>query len=322
MKKINHLRKISILIFFIFSICLLPVFSGVIETYDGNSIQFNLILYSDSDILLDSEKRIPKEIVKKILFAGKTEQSEKIEESISDKNAKPLEKAEISEEISKLILKAEELKEKHRGCGAVIILDEGFNTINKNGSSVYRYHFIGKIYNENYLDWSKLSLGYAEGRSNIKVILARSISDDGFEFKMNPSDMKTITASQESRYFDNMYKSIYGNIPGAKTGSIIEYIYESDHYNPFDTMIIHGGWYFQDVIPVVKSSYHLTYPKGKKPQFKFTGLDSGRLEKIRSVYNSSDTSITEIYTMENIEPIIPEPYMPNKIGRASCRERV
>lgn len=287
------------------------VLCGEIETYEGSLIKFDSISYSGGTIAIDSNLFAPKDSVKKILFAGRKDNSGAPEENKIEAIALSLKKAEFSEEIANMILKAEKLKEKYRGCGAVIILDEGIKTVRENGSTLYRYHFIGKIYNENYLDWSKLSLGYAEGQSSVKVILARSVGEDGIEYKMNPADMKPITASQESRYFDNMYKSVYGNIPGAKTGSIIEYIYESDHYNPFDTMIIHGGWYFQDVIPVVKSSFQISYPKNKKISFKFTGIDSGKIELIKKIDNSAETLTTEIYTLENVEPIIPEPYMPN-----------
>ncbi|MBP7653009.1 DUF3857 and transglutaminase domain-containing protein, partial [Candidatus Dependentiae bacterium] len=150
---------------------------------------------------------------------------------------------------------------------------------------------------------------YTEGRSAAKITSGRSIDKNGNEYKLNSEDIKTLTPSQESQYFDKSGKTISAKIPGVKTGSILEYTYEIETYNPFDKHIFSGGWYFQDNIPVVKSEYHIIYPKEKKINIMFRNLPESFRKPVRK--NSDDTFIIDTYKMEDVPPIYPEPYMPN-----------
>jgi len=289
------------------------LYSHTIELFDGKKYNFNQIELNSDKVLIDNSTELLFSEIKNIDFTDKTiehseEKSVSGADKISGKN-NDSQIAVIDESIKILEEQADTMKSAHQGVGGVIILDEGWQTVFPDGTSLYKYHFIGKIYNEDYLNWSGINLYYKEGRSKIKIIKARSIDDSGREYSLNMSDVKTLTPSEESQYFDKSGKTVTAKIPGVKVGSIVEYVYEHETYNPFDKHILYGGWFFQDNIPVVKSEYHIIYPKTKKLNILFNNVPEKFKNPARGTLESE--FVSESYKMEFVEPVYPEPYMQN-----------
>jgi hypothetical protein len=301
--------KLKNILFFLFTFFFFSIlYSGEIFLYTKNKIHFDELKYKNNNFIVFSAGKtikLKKNQVEKINFTSE-KKLKNIENKVKTLSSK---KIVLSESLKENLNKCDELKKKYPGIGGIIILDEGFQKYNLDGSSSYKYHFIGKILNEEFLNWSKLTLYYTEGRSKINIIKARSISEDLSETELDKSKIKIVVASQDSKYFDKMNKTIMAEIPNVKTGSIVEYEYEIVKYNPFDTKIVSSGWFFQDEIPVLNSIYHITYPKEKKLNLFFKNVPFENQKPLKIIRKKN--YVTETYQMKDNSPIETEPYMPN-----------
>ncbi len=141
---------------------------------------------------------------------------------------------------------------KKPGIKGTVILDEGQFVWRKDGKRKYRYHFIGRILKESGRSWGRIGWGFDEDRKKIKVILARSISPDGKTVKyLKKKDIKISDPAGAAQFFSK-YRTLSAIISCVDNDSIVEYIMETDTFNPMDKNIFAVSYFFRDYVPVKK----------------------------------------------------------------------
>ena len=163
---------------------------------------------------------------------------------------------------------ADSLGKVYPDAAGLILYDHGEEILRSDGTRLYRYHFAGKIQKSSRLYWGTRSLFINEGRSNARVLFARVIQPDGTVIYADTSTATITPISEDDVSFG--YGSVYTlQIPGVQEGSIVEYMYETETYNPYDTAMYSATWYFQDEDPVYSSRVLVRLPKPKKLYYIF-----------------------------------------------------
>lgn len=135
---------------------------------------------------------------------------------------------------------------------AVILLDSGFSYYNDSLQLIFRHSTRVKIETEEGKSWGNVRIPYSTEDSLINIdaiVYNLNASGEVTSKRLNNTDIKkeTITSGVVSSYF---------SIPDVKKGSIIEYTYTlqiEDWQNL-------NNWYFQNEVPVLKSSYTTAIP--------------------------------------------------------------
>ena len=216
---------------------------------------------------------------------------------------------------------------KFPGCTGVYIIDDGSFTLTGDLRHLYRYHFVGLILNESLLDWGDISLGFSEGRSRQRLVLARCLTKDGRLTVLDPDDVQIGVPAGDSVHFDPNGRTLSGTIPGVGVGSVIEYVYEYELYSPEDWRLFFPGYYFQMQLPVCYSALTVRVPAHIKLRFwednwrKF-GKESrlsrlgrwltrgARRVKRRTVVEDDVAYASYTWAKRDMPPIISEPSMP------------
>lgn len=208
-------------------------------------------------------------------------------------------------EVLEFVRKADNLNTP--GIKGIIIRDEGRFTWEKDGTSKYRYHFIGRILKEAGRSWGKIGWGFDEDRQKLKILLARSISPDGKTVKyLLESDIMISDPAGESQFFSK-YRTLSAVIPGVDNDSIVEYIMETDTFNPMDRNIFSASYYFRDFVPVKTSKVTVRFPAEKEMYYVSRRMSPGK-EKPEV---SNDKEFKEFsWTMQDVPMIVSEPMMP------------
>ncbi|MCD6594363.1 DUF3857 and transglutaminase domain-containing protein [bacterium] len=239
--------KVKLLIV-ILAFCTL-ILAGQVKFYGGKTKKIDNIELTGDKAKIDNETH-PKSDISEVVFASKTKTSTaKVPQEQFDTDSL----LSIADSVSKI----------YPDVPGIILFDCGEQILNSDGTRKYRYHFAGKILKSSMLSWGTRSLYINEGRNTAKVLFARSISPDGTVLYADTSKAKIapITEGKVSFGHGDIYTLV---IPGVQEGSIVEYIYETDTYNPYDTALYSPGWYFQDENPVYFTKVLIRLPKPKK----------------------------------------------------------
>ena len=223
------------------------------------------------------------------------------------------EKSEFIEDISEkeLLRRAEILGKKYPDNSKLILLDDGIQRMNFDGTQFSRSRYALKIMNEKELDEALLSFYHIPGEYENRIIMARSISSDGQVNYLNPDDISYTSPSQGLQFFSGKKdtKIIKATIPFVKVGSIIDYEWETNDLKPEDKNQFYTNWYFGGDSPVYESIVNYAVPENR---------DFYWVAKNFSPYDSKPTIKKKdgyiIYTFKRGEcpPFIPEPQAPPK----------
>jgi hypothetical protein len=194
------------------------------------------------------------------------------------------------------------------GVSGVVLLDDGEFVLHKDGSNSYRYHFAGLVLKEEMKGWAQISFGFSEGRSRANLLYARSIKRDGSVATLSQDAMKVGSPSEDLEFFNPRYKTISGVIPGVDVGSIVEYCYEVEEYNPEDPRLFNPGFYFQGEQPVVFSRVHIEVPKDI--DLKFATRHFPEPAKAQPVIEENGDAHSYTWLLEEMSPLVSEPLMP------------
>ncbi len=200
------------------------------------------------------------------------------------------------------------LAQAYPGVGGVILVDDGEFVYRPDGTNAYRYHFAGLVLKEEMKAWAQIAYGFEEGRSRVRVLFARSANPDGTVKTVSPDALKVSSPSEDLHFFNPSRKILSGVIPGVEVGSVVEYCYEYDDYNPEDPRLFSPGYYFQGTEPVVLSRVKINVPK----DVPFHYMTRHFTEEQRREPVVEEARGTQAYTwvLEDMPPTTPEPYMP------------
>lgn len=204
--------------------------------------------------------------------------------------------------------RAQQMAQTFPGVAGVVLVDDGEFVYRKDGTNRYRYHFAGIVLKEDMTSWAQLALGFTEGRSRTSLLFARSLSPDGALSTLSPDAMEVGSPSEEEEFFNPNRKVLSGVIPGVEVGSIVEYAYEFEVYDPEDPQLFFPGYFFQSMEPVVFSRVRVVIPKGIPFNYVCRNFPTGAAKEPLLEEHRGNRTYT--WTLENVPPIKVEPLMP------------
>jgi uncharacterized protein DUF3857/transglutaminase superfamily protein len=243
---------------------------------------------------------IPRDDVKKLSFQRAEQDAGPSGDSQGEKGLSP--------EAQAMLERGRKMAEQFPGVGGVILLDDGQFIYRKDGTTFYRYHFAGLVLKEDMKAWAQFSSGFTEGRSRVNVVAARSVAPDGTVHTLPPEALRVASPSEGMQFFNPSRKSLSGVIPGVEVGSVVEYIYEYDNYNPEDSRLFVPGYYFQSTEPVVFSRVAIDVPKDIT--FNYMTRHFGDDPRKEPVIEKTGKTARYTWTVEEVPPLVQEPRMP------------
>jgi transglutaminase-like putative cysteine protease len=216
------------------------------------------------------------------------------------------ESAELSEDLKAVLRQAAEAEKRWPHAKGIILLDEGTYELRADGTRRYRYHFIGKVLSNKTKGWASRQLYFEESRSRIRILKARSLSPEGRISRLDRKDIVVAAPSLDADSFSTE-KVLGFVVPSVVTGSIVEYEYETDTFNPWEKKVFEAGFYFRSDEPVVMSRLRVVLPADKAFNYATRNMPPGgekpeiKKEKDRIRY---------LWEVANQDPIIDEPNMP------------
>ena len=200
------------------------------------------------------------------------------------------------------------MAEEYPGVPGVILVDDGVFVYREDGTNAYQYHYAGLVLKEEMKSWAQITVGFTEGRSRARILFARSVNPDGSVTALPPEGFKVGSPSEALQFFNPNRKVLSGVIPGVEVGSIVEYAYEYEYYNPEDPRLFSPGYFFQGEEPVVFSRVKVEAPKDVTLNYMTRNFS----EALQEEPDIEDTGESLVYTwqVEEMPPVTPEPYMP------------
>jgi len=193
------------------------------------------------------------------------------------------------------------------GIAGVACLDHGVDGLKEDGGHYYRYHGLVLVLKESRLDVANLSLWYEEGRTRSSILLGRSIQPDGSESVLKPGMIKVASRAEEDIYFNKNDRQVSATIPGVKIGSLVEFIYEIDLYNPDDPELFFPGFTFQGQEPFLDSILEVNIPKARK--LNYATRNMAKEQSVPEIV-TKDSITTYRWAMHDVPPFVPEAMMP------------
>ncbi len=270
--------------------------AAVITTSNGESIEASSISYKEGQVyfyVASETKSLDRRDIKDISFSAKKTQKKEI--SVSDIG-----------DLGKYIDKAENLIAKYPDAQYIRVLIENSSRHRHDGTNIYRYRCITYVAKEEALWTGHVSLSFDPNREKIKIIHARCLTPEGEVFTLKPDQIKISKGTSGSKYF-NSQNNLSFTIPGVTVGSLVDFCYENDEYNPYDSNLFSGRCYFQSNCPIGEKILKVSVPSDNQLYHVAKNLD----EKIAAPTVADGVDLlTYTWKMEDIPPLIGEPQMP------------
>ncbi len=301
------------------------VCSDRIQLRSGEAVRGEIIKTEDGFLYFISGEKFPLEEIKEIGFGNLEESAGKTDEKASF--LKGTEKTEYSWYFRK----AAEINKKYPGCDYIHIIDEGFDMLNRDGTRVFRYKFLGYVNTSKAKsDFSKFSFYIDEERIRSRMVRARAIYPDGRVYNCDPDVFEIVKPQTESWSYGGSNLKVM-TIPNVDIGTLVEYEYEITSFNPYNRRIFETSFFFQGKAPSFKTSYTVAVPY----EMSFTekdlndpaGENKVLLKDVRLnwvTYNMSALKLRSAPVISNagghryykweyydIPPFVEEPYAPD-----------
>ena len=216
--------------------------------------------------------------------------------------------AGLSDLAQEMLPKGQALAEQFPGTGGVILIDDGLFVYNDDGTHRYRYHFAGLVLKEEMKSWAQFAAGFTEGRSRVRVLEAKSVAPDGTLYTLPAEALRVGSPSEEMQFFNPSRKVVGGVIPGVEIGSIVEYIYEYENYNPEDSRLFLPGYYFQSTEPLALSRVTVEVPD-RLPFHHYTRHFPAPAQSEPEVEGQGGR-VRYGWALHDVPQLVPEPMMP------------
>ncbi len=272
-----------------------------LRLHDGRSIEnVNHITFDGNVFNVHGQDAVPRDQVSTVEFA--------LDAPAGAETGEVDAAGELSDLARQCLPRGVELAKQSPGVGGVVLVDDGEFVYHANGTSGYRYHFAGLVLKEEMTQWAELAVGFSEGRSRARILYGRAVGQDGSERVLTPDMVKVSSPSEEMVFFNPNRKLLSAVIPGVEVGSIVEYAYEYDYYNPEDPRLFSPGYYFQGEEPVVFSRVRVELPDHVPFHYFTRNFPEGVSGEPLKETNGNTVSYT--WLIENMPSVTPEPLMP------------
>lgn len=202
-----------------------------------------------------------------------------------------------------------QLAQAYPGVAGVILVDDGEFVYRPDGSNTYRYHFAALILKEESKAWAQVVLNFTEGRSRSRLLFGRSVGPNGTVQVLSEDAMKVGSPSEDAAFFNATRKIVSGTIPGVEVGSVVEYAYEYEEYNPEDARLFSPGFMFQGSEPVAMSRMTVRVPRDVKLNYVTRQFPAGAATE--PAVEEKDGVVTYRWQLDKMPPIVAEPGMPS-----------
>ena len=291
-KILNH----SILYSFLILLLNTNLQAAVITTSNGETIEASSISYKDEQIYFNTAsetKTLDRRNIKDISFSAQTPQKKEI--TVNDIG-----------DLANYVEKADSLKAKYPDAQYIRVLTESNSRHRHDGTNIFRFRSITYVAKDEALWTAHVSLSFDPNREKIKIIHARCLTPDGQVFNLKPEQLKISKSTSGSVYFNNE-QNISFTIPGVTVGSLVDYSYENEEFNPFDTNLFSGRCYFQSNCPIGEKILRVSVPNDSKLYHFSRNLDE---EHAKPTIIEAIDSVLYTWKMSDIPPLIGEPRMP------------
>ncbi|MBU0638341.1 MAG: DUF3857 domain-containing transglutaminase family protein [Planctomycetes bacterium] len=268
--------------------------ADTIELYDGTRLEAERITYSKGLAVLDGERTIPRDQIKQIVFSR----------SLREDAAAPTSVA--TGDVPALLEQAAAAEKKYPDVGAITLIDDGAWTLRPDGTQVERNHTAIKIIKEPWKSLGEIGQSYEEGRDRITLLRARTIAPDGTVHELDPADLVEAKPTEGMVFFSER-KTLTGHLPEVETGSIVETIWETEIYNPYDKELFFPRWYFGGTEPSLWSRVTIRVPEGRRLYYRVDNLPGEAAEPLE---RDEDGYHVYQWELRDIEHIVAEPAMP------------
>ncbi|NIT60348.1 MAG: DUF3857 domain-containing protein, partial [Aliifodinibius sp.] len=141
------------------------------------------------------------------------------------------EQPELDPEVKKLIEQTP-MKKNYKESGAVILLKEGRDVVNADGTTKYTGHIVGKILDKKAkTDHNQIVIGFNSYYEDISLDYARTIRADGTIQEVSKDAIQIKTSGESSRRYTDMRRLTF-SLPSLKVGSVFEYQYTERQKRP------------------------------------------------------------------------------------------
>ena len=286
----------SILACFLYLLVSANSYGAVITTSNGETIEASSIAYKEGQVYFNTAsttKSLDRRDIRDISFSAQTPQKKEI--SVSDIG-----------DLGNYVEKAEKLIAKYPDAQYIRVLTESNSRHRHDGTNIYRYRGITYVAKDEALWTAHVSLSFDPNREKIKLIHARCLTPDGQVFNLKPDQIKISKSTSGSVYFDNS-QNLSFTIPGVTVGSLVDYSYENEEFNPFDLNLFSGRCYFQSNCPIGEKILRVSVPNDH--QLYYFSRNLGEEQAKPTIIEAVD-SVLYTWKMTDMPPIIGEPRMP------------
>lgn len=248
---------------------------STVKMDNGETGNVDKLEYRNDNLYINGNEVSPDD-VSHIVFQ---KQQEKIEEH-------KLQTGNIGKE--ELLARAKKMSASYPDQPLLVLLDDGTQQLRNDGTQYSKSRWAVKICNESQLSLATLQLGSLLGKSESRLIYARSISPDGKEVFLDLNDVTYTTPSRGKNFFGNNkeeYKIAQYIIPQVTVGSIIDYEYESISYSEEDPNQYYVKWWFSSDNPVYQSTFKVMVPQNKPYYFAQMNIEPGKMKSTEAVEN-------------------------------------
>ncbi len=294
---LRTLRNNSILSCFLYILLSANLQAGVITTSTGEPIEASSISYKNGQIYFNSAsetKSLDRRDIKDISFSAKTPQKKEV--SVSDAG-----------DLANYVEKANELAAKYPDAQVIIVLSESNVRYRHDGTNIYRYRQIVYIAKDEALGEAHISLGFDQNREKVKIIHARCLTPEGEVHNLKSDQIKISKNTSGSLNFSDQHQHISFTIPGVTVGSLVDYSYETDEFNPDDPNLFQGKARFQASYPIGEKILRVSVPTERKLYYVAKNLDEK--DATPTIIEAVD-SILYTWKKTDMDPVIGEPSMP------------
>lgn len=188
---------------------------------------------------------------------------------------------------------------------AIILLDSGYSMYNENFELIFTHTTKIEILREEGLDWARVMIPHSENDSLLFI--------NGKTFNLSKDNSLIIDSLDTSKIRKETKNGIvenYFSLPNVKIGSIIEYTYQ---IKIADWQQL-NSWYFQNDIPVVRSTYttevpnYLLFYKYLEGSRSLSDFDRKTVKKM--VKDKQTEVLIEDFKMDSIPAYVAETDIP------------
>lgn len=269
--------------------------SSVVSFSDGSSLEFENIGFADGKLTTNvgsDTKEFNRSEIKDISFTA-TKQKKSILSS-------------DSADLPALLLKAIELHKRYPDSDSVVVTEEGNYQHKQDGTNLSRFRGVTYIAKEEALWNAQISLSFDPHRERVRILHARSYTAAGEIHTLSQDQIKVSKGTSGSVNFDQ-YQQMRFTIPEVSVGSLVDYSYEIEEFNPFDSNLFQGRAYFQRSVPTGESVLRVSIPHDKALHFVSYNCDG--YASAPEIVDGVDSLIYN-WKFTDVPPIISEPYMP------------